>query len=44
LGRPVASSAFLVSCEGSCITGQTIYACGGLTLYLELRGDGPSRE
>jgi glucose 1-dehydrogenase len=30
--------AFLASDEASYITGQTLYACGGLTLYPEFRG------
>ena len=29
--------AFLASDEASYITGQTLYACGGLTLYPEFR-------
>lgn len=43
MGRAAASSeiaavfAFLASDEASYITGQTIYACGGLTLYPEFR-------
>ncbi len=30
--------AFLASDEASYITGQTLYACGGLTLFPEFRG------
>jgi glucose 1-dehydrogenase len=43
MGRPAAAEeiaavfAFLASDEASYITGQTIYACGGLTLYPEFR-------
>jgi glucose 1-dehydrogenase len=28
---------FLASAEASYITGQTLYACGGLTLYADFR-------
>ena len=43
MGRPgdadeiAAVFAFLASDEASYITGQTVYACGGLTLYPEFR-------
>jgi glucose 1-dehydrogenase len=43
MGRAGASAeiaavfAFLASDEASYITGQTIFACGGLTLYPEFR-------
>ena len=43
MGRPAeveeiaAVFAFLASDEASYITGQTIFACGGLTLYPEFR-------
>jgi glucose 1-dehydrogenase len=43
MGRPATAEeiasvfAFLASDESSYITGQTIYACGGLTLYPEFR-------
>jgi glucose 1-dehydrogenase len=43
MGRPGAASeiaavfAFLASDEASYITGQTVFACGGLTLYPEFR-------
>jgi glucose 1-dehydrogenase len=43
LGRPASADeiasvfAFLASDDASYITGQTIYACGGLTLYPEFR-------
>lgn len=36
--------AFLASDEASYITGQTIFACGGLTLYPEFRGTWASGE
>ena len=36
--------AFLVSAEASYITGQTIYACGGLTIFPEHREDWSSRR
>ena len=32
-------AAFLASDEASYITGQTIFACGGLTLYPEFKND-----
>jgi glucose 1-dehydrogenase len=43
MGRPGEASeiaavfAFLASDEASYITGQTLFACGGLTLYPEFR-------
>jgi glucose 1-dehydrogenase len=46
-GRPeeiAAVFAFLASDEASYITGQTIYACGGLTLYGEFRSDWSSQS
>ena len=42
IGRPEEIAgvvAFLASEDASYITGQTLYACGGLTLYPEIRGD-----
>ncbi len=42
IGRPeeIAGLVAFLACEdASYITGQTIYACGGLTLYPEIRGD-----
>ena len=36
--------AFLASDEASYITGQTIFACGGLTLYPEFRSAWSSGE
>ena len=35
--------AFLASDDAAYITGQTIYACGGLTLYGEFRSDWSSQ-
>ena len=43
MGRPATAEeiasvfAFLASDDASYITGQTIFACGGLTLYPEFR-------
>ena len=43
MGRPASAEeiaavfAFLASDDASYITGQTIFACGGLTLYPEFR-------
>lgn len=42
IGRPeeIAGVVAFLACEdASYITGQTVYACGGLTLYPEIRGD-----
>ena len=42
IGRPeeIAGVVAFLACEdASYITGQTLYACGGLTLYPEIRGD-----
>ncbi len=42
IGRPeeIAGLVAFLACEdASYITGQTVYACGGLTLYPEIRGD-----
>jgi glucose 1-dehydrogenase len=36
--------AFLASDEASYITGQTVFACGGLTLYPEFRSAWSSGE
>ena len=36
-GQIAAVFAFLASDDASYITGQTIYACGGLTLFGEFR-------
>lgn len=50
MGRPAAADeiaavfAFLASDEASYITGQTIFACGGLTLYPEFRSAWASGE
>ena len=46
-GRPeeiAAVFAFLASDEASYITGQTLYACGGLTLFGEFRSDWSSQS
>ncbi len=42
IGRPeeIAGLVAFLACEdASYITGQTVYACGGLTLYPDIRGD-----
>ncbi len=50
MGRPAAAEeiaavfAFLASDDASYITGQTLYACGGLTLYPEFRSAWASGE
>jgi glucose 1-dehydrogenase len=50
MGRPAEAEeiaavfAFLASDEASYVTGQTIYACGGLTLYPEFRSAWASGE